>query len=30
VAKEMTKEEIKEAQQLSTKMIKANPKLLGD
>jgi hypothetical protein len=30
VAKNMTKEQIAEAQQLSREMIKANPKLMGD
>ena len=30
VAEFMTKEQIAEAQQLSTKMVKANPKLMGD
>jgi len=30
VAEEMTKEQIAEAQKLSTEMIKANPKLMGN
>jgi hypothetical protein len=30
VAKEMTKEQIAEAQKLSTEMIETNPKLMGD
>ena len=30
VAKEMTKEQIAEAQKLSREMIKANPKLMGE
>tara|TARA_Y100000588_G_scaffold3882_1_gene5007 strand:- start:102 stop:206 length:105 start_codon:yes stop_codon:yes gene_type:complete len=30
VAEEMTKEQIAEAEKLSTEMVEANPKLLGD